>query len=218
MKNALFGLLLLFGMSFNASAFEMVEVLNAQQEKQQQIDDKKQLDALLAKAKQGDADAQFTLGYLYRTGNRPDNQQFQVVRDIGFLPYQSHSFTQNLVQAKYWLEQAAKQYNAKAKNELGLMYETGQGVAQDKKQAFLLYQDAAAFNNPAAQNNLARLYFLGSGVKKDPKTSYAWAKIAEINGSEDAKKGLAVLERTLSAADKVEAEKIKQMIFDTKIK
>ena len=42
---------------------------------------------------------------------------------------------------------------------LGLCYEDGEGVSQDKKKAFKLYQEAAAFGNTSARHALERLNY-----------------------------------------------------------
>ena len=45
--------------------------------------------------------------------------------------------------AKYWLQKAAKQGNAQAQFNLGVMYSSGEGVTRDAKQAVYWYQKDA---------------------------------------------------------------------------
>ena len=65
-------------------------------------------------AEQGDAGAQFNLGYMYDNGEG-------VRQDYG--------------QAVSWYRKAAEQGNAAAQYNLGVMYENGRGVRQDDAQA-----------------------------------------------------------------------------------
>ena len=52
-----------------------------------------------------------------------------------------------------WFRKAAEQGNAEAQNNLGLMYEVGQGVAQDFVQAQIWYNLAAAKGDENARKN-----------------------------------------------------------------
>jgi TPR repeat protein len=72
----------------------------------------------LAKAEQGDADAQFELGGMY---------------------IEEEDYTQS---AK-WLRKAAEQGHAKAQYNLGLMYANGKGVPQDYSQTANWFRKAA---------------------------------------------------------------------------
>lgn len=67
---------------------------------------------------------------------------------------------------KYY-RQAVAQGHCAAQNNLGVCYETGQGVPKDIAMALQLYQKSAEQGNPVAQCNLGVLFFYGSKVKKD---------------------------------------------------
>ena len=56
---------------------------------------------------------------------------------------------------------------AQKQNDLGLLYQNGQGVPKDLVKAAELYQKAADQGNAAARNNLGLLYQNGQGVPKD---------------------------------------------------
>ena len=64
---------------------------------------------------------------------------------------------------------ASDQGNAKAQNNLGVMYNNGQGVVQDYKEAVKWWRLAAAQGNAWAQNNLGIMYHYGQGVVQDHK-------------------------------------------------
>ena len=64
---------------------------------------------ILKKAKQGDAESQYTLGTLYELGE---------------------GVAEDVKEAFKWFSLAASQGYAKAQNNLGYMYDLGEGVAQ----------------------------------------------------------------------------------------
>jgi TPR repeat protein len=59
---------------------------------------------------------------------------------------------------------AAEQANAVSQFNLGLMYDTGEGVTQDYQEAVRWYRLAAAQGHAGAQFNLAAMYAHGYGV------------------------------------------------------
>ena len=62
---------------------------------------------------------------------------------------------------------AAEQGNAVSQFNLGLMYDTGQGVTQDYQEAVRWYRLAAAQGHADAQFNLAVMYAHGYGIAQD---------------------------------------------------
>ena len=121
--------------------------------------------AVLAKAKSGDAEAQFLVAAAYRNGTG-------VSKD----PALSAS----------WLRKSAEQGLAIAQFDLGLCYNLGRGVPQDYAQALAWYRKSAAQNNPSALVNLAVLYHLGNGVPKDEKQAFEYIRQAAEAGAPDA--------------------------------
>ncbi|MCI7046793.1 tetratricopeptide repeat protein [Helicobacter sp.] len=105
-------------------------------------------DEVLAKAKQGDAEAQFLLGLMYDQGQ---------------------GVKQDYEKAAEWFSKAANQGYAKAQYNLGAMYENGQAVRQDYKKAFEWYSKAANQGYAKAQYNLGAMYEKGYGVRQDLK-------------------------------------------------
>ena len=89
-----------------------------------------------AEAKQGDATAQFNLGWMYRQGQ---------------------GVTQDDKAAVIWYTKAAEQGHARAQYNLGNMYRQGRGVAQDDKTAVIWYTKAAEQGDPKALKALASL-------------------------------------------------------------
>jgi len=64
-------------------------------------------------------------------------------------------------------QKSADQGYGSAQNNLGVVYENGQGVSKDLGRAAELYQKAADQGNASAQKNLGVLYENGQGVPKD---------------------------------------------------
>jgi TPR repeat protein len=54
-----------------------------------------------------------------------------------------------------------------AQTNLGVMYDSGQGVPQDFVKASQMFQRGAAQGNAIAQCNLASMYFHGVGVEQN---------------------------------------------------
>jgi len=84
----------------------------------------------------------------------------------------------------------AKQGNASAQYNLGLMYYKGQGVLQDYKTAVKWYRLAAEQGNANAQSNLGLMYYKGQGVLQDYKTAVKWYRLAAEQGNANAQSNL----------------------------
>ena len=106
-----------------------------------------------AKAEQGNATAQTSLGVMYANG-------LGVAKDVK--------------EAANWFSLAANQGHADGQANLGYMYEYGLGVAKDEKDAVNWYNKAAVQGNTAAQFNLGIRYAGGLGVAKDDVGGRRW--------------------------------------------
>ena len=80
-----------------------------------------------------------------------------------------------------WLS-LAENGNAKAQNNLGILYRRGLGVKMDPVEAVKWYTTSANQNFAKAQFNLGLMYKQGSGVKKDLPTAISWYKKSAENG------------------------------------
>ena len=83
---------------------------------------------------------------------------------------------------KEW-QPLAEQGHAGAQNNLGWMYNNGQGVSQDYKLAVQWYRKAAERGHEYAQINLGGMYDRGEGVPQDSVTAHMWANISAANGA-----------------------------------
>ena len=76
---------------------------------------------------------------------------------------------------------------------LGVMYDTGEGVVQDYREAFKWYTKAAEQGDVDAQNNLGVMYDTGEGVPQDYKEAVKWYAKAAEQGDADAQNNLGVM-------------------------
>ena len=122
---------------------------------------------LLARARKGEASAQFWAGAAFDQGwcGKPDFEK-----------------------ALLWYTAAAEQGDADAQNSLGQMYEDGRGVKQDYFFAAAWYRKAAEHvpdlgGAGQGRNNLGLLHMQGLGVPPDFVRAYMWFLLAGTEGN-----------------------------------
>ena len=108
---------------------------------------------------------------------------------------------------------AAKGY-ADAQYNLGVAYDSGFGVREDRKEAANWYLLAAEKGNPLAQYSLGNLAAKGQGMRRDYVEAYKWFAVAasrfttaENDLREQATKSRDDAAAKLSRADLAEGEK-----------
>ena len=97
-------------------------------------------------AEEGNAEAQYTLGEMYRRGQ---------------------GVAQDYSEAARWWRAAAEQGHADAQYNLGVMYVNGDGVTQDYSESVRWFRSAAEQGDATAQFNLKsidQLWFTASGT------------------------------------------------------
>jgi hypothetical protein len=75
---------------------------------------------------------------------------------------------------------AAKQGDAEAQYNLGLMYHFGEGISQDYTEAAKWYRKAAKQGYADAQYNLCLMYYNGKGVQQDYAEAAKWYRLGLI--------------------------------------
>ena len=138
-----------------------------------------EIDALRARAEQGDAEAQSNLGYMYDTGQ---------------------GVPQDYAEAMRWYRLAADQGYDGAQNNLGVMYDNGQGVPQDYAESVRWYRLAADQGDAGAQTNLGRMYGTGRGVPQDYVQAHMWSNLAASRSTGELREN-AVKNRDLAASE-----------------
>ena len=115
-------------------------------------------------ADQGNAKAQYGIGYMYHNGK---------------------GVPQSDAEALIWYLKSANQGDAKAQISIGAMYYYGQGVAQDYTESLRWYRLAADQGDAIAEDGIAYIYLYGHGVTRTtPRLSAGSAKppIKEMHG------------------------------------
>ena len=95
----------------------------------------------------------------------------------------------------------AEQGDAYVQNNLGLIYDSGEGVPENDKTAVKWYTKAAEQGQADAQANLGFIYATGEGVLTDTKRAYMWFNLASYNGSEKAGENKDKIAKQMTPAD-----------------
>ena len=80
-----------------------------------------------------------------------------------------------------------------AQFNLGVMYDTGEGVPENDAEAVKWYRKAADQGNAAAQFNLGIMYANGEGVPENNIRAYVWWSMAKTQGNTKAAGNLDIL-------------------------
>lgn len=150
-----------------------------------------QINLVVIKASQGDAEAQLIVGIMYVEG-----------QDV----------PQDYAKAVNWFRKAANQGLADAQTLLGLMNYKGQGVPQNFVEAEKWFRKAADQGNASAQLMLGSIYITGQVVSQDYVQAYKWltlSKTASKPGSEIykvASKGIDFFGKKMSPAQITRAQ------------
>jgi TPR repeat protein len=157
-------------------------------------------------AEQGDANAQFKLGFDYANGEGVPHDYTQAALwwrkaaeqgnggaqyNLGWLYEYGHGVPQDYSEAVVWYRKSAEQGLADAQNKLGVMNYVGRGVSQDYTQAVNWWRKAAEQGFAVAQYNLGGMYQVGHGVPQDYSEAYFWYDVAaagKLDRQEDAAK------------------------------
>lgn len=117
-------------------------------------------------ARDGDAQAQYMLGYMAENG-------------------QGRAWSNH--DAAVWYRRAADQGYPQAQVALGELYLRGMGVARDPQRAAALFRAAAQGGYGPGQFEYALALFQGAGVKQDFAAALKWFEAAAASGVEEAK-------------------------------
>jgi TPR repeat protein len=102
----------------------------------------------------------------------------------------------------------AEQGLAKAQHNLGVIYHKGRGVPQNYTQAIHWYRKAAEQGFAMSQFNLGEMYAGGLGMPQDYVQAYMWYSIANANGDTKGKFSRDLIEKQMTPAQIVEAQKL----------
>lgn len=120
-------------------------------------------------AEQGQATAQYILGWIYQNGD---------------------GVKQDLAEAAKWYQKAAEKGNADAQYALGSLYAAGGGVKRDDAEAVKWFRKAAEQNKAGAQYILGYMLSAGEGAPKNETEGLSWYRKAAEQGLPDAQYAL----------------------------
>ncbi len=101
--------------------------------------------------------------------------------------------TKDYKSARSAYEELAKEGYSAAQNNLGVMYENGEGVREDVAEAAKWFRLAAEHGHAGAQNSLGLLYQNGNGVAKDPAEALKLYRQAAALNNADAINNIGVM-------------------------
>ncbi|KAG0261490.1 hypothetical protein DFQ27_002922 [Actinomortierella ambigua] len=168
-----------------------------------------QIDALLARAQAGSADAQLSVASMYASGkhgvSRNDAEAFKwylQAAEKGSLEalYKTaecfrhgRGVQKNEVTALYWMRQAAEGGHRIAQNGLGWMLRNGLGTDRDYGKALVWFRKSADQEFAPAQNNLGWMYQSGSGTEQDYVQAVYWYRRGAELGDSTAQNNLGTM-------------------------
>ena len=138
---------------------------------------------LLRKAKQGDAESQGLLGYLYETGCGVQQSFAEALRwygeaarngsaiamyCLGRLHEDGRGAQQDFGKAAQYYSKAARRGEQRSQGRLGYLYETGHGVPQSSRDAADCYRKAAGSGDAFAEYRLGLMHLTGQGAPRNP--------------------------------------------------
>ncbi len=185
--------------------------------------ERREFDAIKAKADRGDADAQINLYFRYANGTGVARDPAKGVKwlrkaaDKGVaraqcllgLCYASGQGMKepNKFEGARWLRRAADQGLAEAQFDLGMCYANGDGVSKNAEEAATWIRKAAEQELPEAESELGNCYLEGTGVPKDVPEGMKWTRKAAEQGFGPAQNnlGLCYLKGTGVTKDYVQA-------------
>ena len=167
--------------------------------------EKARIETYISWATNNDAEAQFSLGYCYYSGQGVEQDYKKSVEwyrksaeqgyeraqcNLGYSYYRGQGVEQDYKKSVEWYKKSAEQGYARAQCNLGTCYYGGQGVEQDYKKAVEWYEKSAEQGDETAQFNLGYCYDRGQGVEQDYKKAVEWYEKAAMQGNEKAKEYL----------------------------
>jgi hypothetical protein len=105
-----------------------------------------------------------------------------------------------------WYTKSAEQGNAGAQNNLGYMYEKGDGVPQDYAEAVKWYKKSAEQGNAYAQNNIGHMYEKGRGVPKEYMEAHKWYNLAAARSPDESERDKSLKNRNTLASKMTPAQ------------
>lgn len=162
------------------------------------------------KASNGDARAQYVLGWVYFIGQgvetnhgkavdwmtKAANKDYKFAQtQLGLMYLTATDLPDNYIQARQWLLKGAAQGDADALNGLGVIYSQGLGVEVNGSEAVKYFHKAADAGFDMAEYNLGFQYYSGKLIPQDYKEAARLFKLAADQDNVRATYSLGVMYR-----------------------
>lgn len=166
-------------------------------------------DPEMDRARRGDPDAQFAVGYRYARGVRVPRDEaaaadwfrkaaaqghVRAQYNLGVMYSRGRGVDQDYAEALNWYSMAAEQGDAAAQAVIAAMYQRGVGTAPDLRAAFDWYLKAARQGHQNSMYKVGELYLQGvPGIPRDAKEAFRWFKAAAEKGHVNAQLSVAFM-------------------------
>jgi TPR repeat protein len=189
--------------------------------------EKQELANLRQSAEQGNAEAQYSLGLMYSSGDGIPKDKVEAAKwylkaaeqgdasaqmNLGYLYSSGDGIPKDETEGEKWYRKSAEQGNANAQYSLGLMYwsELRQflDIPKDDTEAVKWFGKSADQGNAVGQRYLALMYYFGFGVPVDEVAAYMWNILASAQGDEIAKAGIDEISLEMTEEQIAEAQKL----------
>jgi TPR repeat protein len=169
--------------------------------------ERKEFEAVKARAERGDGEAQISLASHYVNGTGVARDPAKAVKWLRKAADQGLARAQCLLGLSYangegvkpdkneaarWMRRAADQGLAEAQFDLGMCYANGDGVPKNAAEATAWYRKAADQGLPDAECELGDCYLEGTGIPKDIPEGVKWTRKAAEQGFGQAQNALGV--------------------------
>jgi uncharacterized protein len=173
-------------------------------------------------ADQGNAEAQFNLGFMYADGQSVPQNYSEAAKwfrlaaaqgdpaaqfNLGLMYDKGDGVAQNFAEAAKWYRLAADQGVAGAQFNLGVMYFWGRGAPQNFAEAAKWYRLAADQGVAGAQASLGFMYYKGQGVPQNYVSAHMWYSLAAARDYKDAEKARDTIAGRMTPGQIAEAQK-----------
>jgi Sel1 repeat len=145
------------------------------------------------KARLGDAEAQYQLGFWHRQSNRSIDDKASVE----------------------WFGKAAAQGHMDAKYQLAILYSEGRGVLQDHAESAKLITELVQKGHVDSQAQLGNMYRRGVGFELSKQNAYLWYNLAASNGNREASAMRDTISSQLSTTELSEAQRQARVLEQT---
>jgi TPR repeat protein len=153
-----------------------------------------QFEALYEKAKNGDPDAQYSIGQSHEHQGKilkalkwyqeaSNKGQSDAQYRIAEIYSSGRGVQKNIIEAIKWYKKLAVNGHQRSQLKLGSIYRFKSGGVHDPAEALKWYKMAAEQGSTRAQTITGDMYYNGNGVKQSYQSALKWYKKAAENGS-----------------------------------